>query len=564
MTLFLPCRIQGPGLLIGLKLGLLLGCWQMGWSAQLPQEEHILAWNTFLGGSGTDYGHKILADREGNVYLGGQSNETWGLPVRAFNPGNWDAFMAKLDSRGNLLWNTFLGAEDWRADACQGLAVDDQGNVYAAGYSQDNWGAPLQTYHGGSEDGFVAKLDSQGNLVWNTFLGGGGNEEIRGIALDGQGNIFVEGLSDITWGSPVRSYSGGQDVFVAKLDSAGGLLWNTFLGSFQEDVPGNDLALDVSGNLYTNGSSLAFWGTPVRGFSGGRDAFVAKVSSTGSLVWNTFLGGLGDEEVRNQALDSQGNIYVTGWSADWGIPLAPFSGGASDAFAARLNSDGTLVWHTFFGCSGQDIGDGIALNSQGDIFISGWSAAAWGSPWRAFSGGLSDAFAVKLDNAGTMLWNTFLGSSGGIGPDDDYGNTLALDPVGNIYVGGDSDAAWGSPIRAFTTNTHDVFAAKLGDVLLTTPTPLVIQPELLKIRHALLQPGSSQPILASLSLKQAEQVRLEAYDLAGRRVSVIADEVLPAGISQIAWDGGNLGSGIYILWAKTRDRQGHGKVVLVR
>ncbi|MCA1789329.1 MAG: SBBP repeat-containing protein [Thioalkalivibrio sp.] len=178
-----------------------------------------LSWNTFLGGSSINgYGSgRIAVDDSGNVYVGGRSDATWGNPVRTFT-GAGDAFVAKLSPSGGLIWNTFLGGSG--DDSGRGLAADGSGNVYVAGYSYATWGSPVRTFTGGenaSENTFVAKLSSSGGLIWNTFLGGDGNDREWSIAVDGSGNVYVGGESDATWGSPVRTFTGASDAFVVKL-----------------------------------------------------------------------------------------------------------------------------------------------------------------------------------------------------------------------------------------------------------------------------------------------------------------------------------------------------------
>ena len=170
-----------------------------------------LTWNTFLGGAGNDLignaGNNIAVDGSGNVYVTGSSAATWGTPVQAHGGGTYDAFVAKLDSSGNLLWNTFLGAGG--SDLGYGLAVDGGGNVYVGGYSSATWGTPITAFAGGTNDAFVAKLAGNGSLVWNTFLGGTGADKAYSLAVDGSGNVYVAGESTATWGTPVRAYSGG-------------------------------------------------------------------------------------------------------------------------------------------------------------------------------------------------------------------------------------------------------------------------------------------------------------------------------------------------------------------
>ena len=239
-------------------------------------------------------------------------------------------------------------------------------------------------------------------MTWNTFLGGSGDDFCQGIAVDGSGNVYVVGYSLGTWGSPVRAYSNGYDAFAAKLDSGGNLTWNTFLGGSTADF-GQGIAVDGSGNVYVVGYSPATWGSPVRAYTSGNDAFAAKLDSSGALTWNTFLGASGNDNGYAIAVDGSGNVYVSGHStATWGSPVRAFTPGA-DAFAAKLDSSGALQWNTFLGGSGSDFGYAIAVDGSGNVYVGGVSAATWGSPVRAYTTSTSDAFAAMLDLAGNFF-----------------------------------------------------------------------------------------------------------------------------------------------------------------
>jgi hypothetical protein len=411
-----------------------------------------LTWHTFLGGSVTDRGWGIAVDGSGNVYVAGDSDATWGSPVRAHS-GDSDAFVAKLDSGGALQWNTFLGGGG--SDYGRGIAVDGSGNVYVAGSSLADWGSPIRDYSG-SRDAFAVQLDSSGALQWHTFLGGSRWDIGSSIAVDESGNIHIVGYSDATWGSPVRAFNGSRssDAFAAKLDASGALEWNTFLGGSDQDY-GNAIAVDGSGNLYVTGDSHAVWESPIRTFSGGIDAFAAKLDSSGALQWNTFLGGSVTEYGYGIAVDGSGNVYLAGGSnATWGSPVRAHSGDA-DVFAAQLDDSGDLQWHTFLGGSRGDWANSIALDGSGNVYLAGRSYATWGTPVRAFSGDI-DALAAQLDGSGALQWHTFLGGSG-----QDVGFSIAVDGSGDAYVAGYSRATWGTPVRDYS-GALDALAAKLS------------------------------------------------------------------------------------------------------
>jgi hypothetical protein len=409
-----------------------------------------LQWNTFLGSGDLDAAYAVCSDSSGNVYVTGISNATWGTPVNSYS-GDYDVYVAAMDSSGNLLWNTFLGTTLY--DYVNDIALDGSGNIYVAGWSQSTWGTPINA-HSGSFDAFVAKLDSSGNLLWNTFMGSYNNDYLQGMALDGSGNIYIVGYGDVTWGTPVNAHSGGWDIFAACLNSSGVLQWNTFLGSGSTDQCG-EIAVSSSGNVFLTGHSNATWGSPVNAYSAGYEAVVVSLDSSGNLVWNTFLGSSASDKGKGIALDSSNNIYVTGESAgSWGSPINAYTSSGYDGFAARLDSSGNLVWNTFLGNSGADHCTDIITDSSGNVYVAGYSSATWGSPVSPFSGSY-DAFAACLYSSGIRLWNTFVGSGS-----DDYGWGIFSDNSGNIYLVGESSVSWGTPVTAHSGG-WDAYVVKL-------------------------------------------------------------------------------------------------------
>jgi len=426
----------------------------------------VLSWNTFLGGSGNDVGFGIAVDTSGNVYVAGQSLATWGSPVRPFTGSGYnDAFAAKLNNNGVLQWNTFLGGS--KDDLGRGITVDTSGNVYVTGWSYATWGSPVRPFTGsGYTDAFAAKLNNSGVLQWSTFLGGSGNDYSYGIAVDTSGNVYVAGYSYATWGVPIRPFAGGtDDGFAAKLNGSGTLQWNTFLGGSGWDE-GYGIALDTSGNVYVTGESEATWGVPIRPIGGSRDAFAAKLSVSGVLQWNTFLGSSLDDYGYGIALDTSGNVYVTGKSlATWGSPVRPYTGNY-DAFAAKLNGSGALQWNSFLGGSNVDYGWGIAVDTSGNVYVAGQSAATWGSPVGPFASS-SDAFVAKLlnkdvkndfngDGQDDILWR-YYGSGGlnvvwemgaGSSPAPDLASRANENGAMNLVGGQGPERIYWSPLEA--------------------------------------------------------------------------------------------------------------------
>ncbi len=211
----------------------------------------------------------------------------WLIPLLFYSFAHSQDLKNRLVTDPVPVWHTYMGsAGDDYSDA---IALDASGNIYLAGWSAATWGTPINP-HSGGQDCFVAKLNSSGVLPWHTFMGAAGDDHGKGIALDAAGNIYIGGWSNATWGAPVNPYAGGDEGFIAKLSPGGVLVWNTFLGSSGFDQA-YALAVDASGNAYLCGWSNQTWGTPVNSPTGLPDGFVAKVGSNGVRLWNTFMGG---------------------------------------------------------------------------------------------------------------------------------------------------------------------------------------------------------------------------------------------------------------------------------
>jgi len=265
--------------------------------------------------------------------------------------------------------HSLIDCHPFGADAGTGVAVDSAGNAYVTGYtSSPNFptaNALQPTFGGGfgTVDAFVAKLNATGSaLVYSTFLGGSSSDVAYGIAVDSAGNAYATGYTRSSNFPTVNAFqptpsSSNQTAFVAKLNATGSaLVYSTFLGGGGQEQ-GAGIAVDSAGNAYVTGYTASANFPMVNAFQatlgGGIDAFVAKLNATGSaLVYSTFLGGTGGvfggaEEGTGIAVDSAGNAYVTGYTASSNFPAVnafqPTFGGYIDAFVAKITSQDAPV-----------------------------------------------------------------------------------------------------------------------------------------------------------------------------------------------------------------------------
>ena len=379
-----------------------------------------LIYSTYLGGSGEDHGQGIAVDANGNTYITGYTNSgdfPTSSPYQAGIGGNWDAFVLKLNAAGSTLaYSTYIGGN--AGDFGFGIAVDASGNAYVVGCTfSANFPTfnPYQAAIGGNLDAFVLKLNAAGSaLVYSTYLGGSGEDHGDGIAVDASGNAYVVGSTpstDFPTFSPFQANNGGGwDAIVLKFNAAGSaLLYSTYIGGSGNDQ-GLGIAIDASGNAYVTGFTgvATYFPTfnPYQAAYGGNwDAFALKLNATGSaLVYSTFIGGSGDDRGFGIAVDASGNAYVTGSTTSTNFPTSnPYqaaNAGGSDVFVLKFNAAGSaLVYSTYIGGSGDDRGNGIAVDANENAYVTGDAAStnfANSNAYQASNGGGIDAFLLKM------------------------------------------------------------------------------------------------------------------------------------------------------------------------
>lgn len=420
-------------------------------------------WAVKAGGTGMDQGYGSAVDSSGNCYIAGYFNGTATFGTTSLtSAGGYDICVAKLNPSGTWQWAVKVGGA--AADAGIGIAADPDGNCYVTGYFSDTvtFGTTTLSSAGGY-DIFVAKLNTFGTWQWAVKAGGTGTDPGFGITVDSSGNCYITGhiQNTATFGTTTLTSSGSDDIFAAKLNSSGIWQWAVKAGSVSSDY-GYGIAADSNGNCYFAGyfSGTATFGTTQLTSSGNFDVFVAKLNTSGTWQWAVKAGGSALDSALGIAVDSSGNCYVSGYfSGTMTVGATPLtSAGGNDIFVAKLNTSGAWQWAIKIGGTGADAGIGVAADSTGNCYITGYfsGTTTFGTITLTSAGG-HDAFVAKLDTSGDLQWAV---KAGGTGTDDGYG--LAVDSSGNCYVVGyfDGNATFGTTSLASSGN-YDIFAAKL-------------------------------------------------------------------------------------------------------
>jgi hypothetical protein len=440
-----------------------------------------IAFNTFLGGSAGDNIRGLATDRDGYIYLTGATAST-DFPLvsplqKTYSGGIGDAFITKLSPDGSrIIFSTYLGGG--KLDIGFKIAVDSEKNVYILGGTNSTdfpvTGTAFQkTFAGGSQDCFIAKLDSSGKkLLYATYFGGSGMEGYTTsgfkMALGKDGDVYVASGTDsknlpTKTGAFQVAYQGGTlDGYVAKFNpkdsGAGSLVYCSYLGGVGSDAydEADAIAVDDSGQAYVAGLTQSSVFPVTKGAfqvadrGGLADAFVSKFSADGSsLVFSTRIGGYSNDEIHSIAIDSHHNPIVTGYTGSSDFPLKnPAKStyqGFLESFVLKLDNTGSkLIFSTFFGGSGSyeaggDIGNVVSLDRHENIFVAGYTGSTdlpLIKPVYSTSKGNEDGFAAVFSPAGKLLFSTYLG-----GTSKDEATSVGFSENGSLVVAGATGSA---------------------------------------------------------------------------------------------------------------------------
>jgi uncharacterized repeat protein (TIGR01451 family) len=452
-----------------------------------------LGFSTYFGGSSWEHARDVYVDGQGNVYMtGGTASPDFPATPGAYDTtfgvggthvgsqGYCDAFVAKFDPSGDLIWATFLGGPNY--DRAYGIEVDSQGYVYVAGRAGP--GFPVKnafqpTFRGanqgiyGDQNAFVAKLEPDGSdVVWASYVGTG--YMCRDIAIDADGDVYVplEYLGSINPVLPPTSWfrnayqssvKGGSEFGVVKIEGDGPLVsWATWLGGSGNEGATASIRVDAGEYVYavfnTFSSDLPKMpGVWDQSYNGAADYYVAKLVPDGSdLVFGTYLGGSGDEWVstHNLALDARGNVYVSTAtnSPDFPETRGPHGPvGSSSIGVAKVSATGGLVESVLIGGGGNDNPDGIYVDADsGNVFMTGESGSADfpitpATAYQSAFGGNHDAILLWLSaDFANLRYSTYLG-----GGAYDAGRSGFLGEDGSLYVTGSADGAGWPTVNAY-------------------------------------------------------------------------------------------------------------------
>lgn len=421
-----------------------------------------IIWGTYYGGAGGDEPSEIYVGKSGAVYIAGhtvslQFIATSGAHQSTFAGGVYDYYLAKFNSVGKLSWGTYFGGND--KDYCFAATVDPSENIFIAGNSESQGlataGAHKTTISGTSADNLIAKFASNGTLLWSTYYGGSGSENLRGIVCDAAGYLYVAGTtySDTGIATPGAFQTvkhNYDDGVLAKFSPGGKLVWGSYIGDSGVDRF-HVITLDHFGHVYVAGTTSSKNGIATPGAHqtvyGGNvsDAYLCKFDTSGKRIWCTYYGGAGEDRTRGLETDSTGSVFLAGFTnSDTGIATPgclqpqwsdPGGGGtAEDNFLVRFDSSGLRLWGTYYGGIAMENLWGADIDEKNKFFYVVGSTNSpgkmvYGHAMQPVKNAAADCFIAKFNFDGFPDWGTYWG-----GPVGQQFEDVDVDESGFIYV----------------------------------------------------------------------------------------------------------------------------------
>ncbi len=441
-------------------------------------------WCTYFGGGDIDEAYGVAVDDLGNSVIIGYTYSV-DLPVTVGTIDtsyeiDYDAYIAKFDSTGDLLWATYYGGNG--GDYGRKVKLDANNNIYATGNttSTNLMTSPgaYQPANAGSYDAYLLKISPNGAFIWSTLFGGTGGD--FGMVEDVHNDrVVIAGFSS-SMDLPVNGFqdtlAGALDSYIAVFDTSGAYQWSTYFGGTNsEDI--HAITFDNAGNIIAVGDSYSVdlpvtAGAHQMNNNGTMDIYIIKTTGTGTRVFATYFGGYSNDDALSVCTDEDNRIYFSGYSKSNDFPIVTGAyqsslNSAKDGMFARFSPNGMLEYSTFFGGDDNEEFTGMTyengkiymvMNSRsGDLILHG-------TPYQASSNGYSENYIMVLDTGLNIAYSTYFG---GVSSEMSY--EIDVTPDEAVYVSGfssGSDLAFGNGVfQNSPVGSTDAYVLRLDDLI---------------------------------------------------------------------------------------------------
>ncbi len=417
-----------------------------------------IEWQKTIGGFSTDNLWSIVALPEGGLIMGGESNSGIGGDKTELGVGGDDYWVIKLDSAGSIQWQNTIGG--FNDDILKTILKTPEGGFICGGYSSSAGSGDKSENSIGGNDYWVVKLDSSGNISWQHTIGGSGEDYLYSMALTSDGGYICGGTSrsNIS-GDKSQFCKGSEDYWIVKLDSVGNVLWDKTIGGSGVDILVS-LAATADGGYICGGYSLSnITGDKTEVCLGNQDYWIVKLDSAGGIQWQNTIGGSNvDKLVSIVALPAGGFICGGTSKSPVSFDKSEASKGGDDGWIVKLDSIGNIEWQETIGGSGSDLLGGMVLAPDGGYFCGFTSNTYLNGDKSEINYGSSDYWLLKLSNAGNIVWqNTLNGNS------LDNVTSVTVTADGDFICGGYSNSTQSGDKTELNRGSTDFWVVKLTE-----------------------------------------------------------------------------------------------------
>ncbi|WP_223032555.1 hypothetical protein [Hanstruepera marina] len=372
-----------------------------------PTPEPQLELAKVYGGTKNDRGHSIAKTSDGGYVILGYSQSADGDITDKDNE-SFDYWVLKFSANHELQWSkTYGGSDDDRGNA---IIQTQDGGYAILGYSSSSDGDVSE--NAGAQDYWIAKLDTNGNLVWQKSYGYSGSDIGNTILQSNDGGYLITGVLDVTASGGegntrnANSRHAGGDYWAIKLNASGNREWSKYYGGSFTDTPFD--AIQTADNGYIIVGSSDSDDVDIQNNIGTYDFWVVKISETGTLVWEKSFGGTEIDEARGIVESGDGNYLIAGDTRSSDVNVSS-NKGAADLWLIKITPEGNLVWEKTYGGSSFDVARSIQKSNNNSFIISGSSRSADGDVEE--NKGQNDAWIVLVDGSGNLMFQKTVGGS---------------------------------------------------------------------------------------------------------------------------------------------------------
>jgi hypothetical protein len=455
-------------------------------TAVLPSSAQITFQRTY-GGSADEFSSCVRQTADGGYIVIGQT--------KSFGAGSTDVYLVKTDSLGNDLWAKTYGGVA-RDDGCCVRQTTDGGYVLAG---------DVESFGAGFSDFYLVKTDSLGDSLWAKVYGGGGGDCVYSLDLTSDSGYLMAGFT-VSFGE------GLYDVYAIKTDSLGDSLWTRTYGDSSTDR-GYSAQQTSDGGYIIAGETESFG-------AGLKDIYLIKTAPNGDSSWTRTFGGAGYDQGYSVQQTSDGGYIIAGATSSFGA-------GSGDVYLIRVDSLGDTLWTKTFGDTDLEIGYSVKQVADGGFIIAGET--------YSFGAGANDAYLIRTDSSGLALWTRTYG-----GTDREMAFCVEQTLDGGYVVTGNT--------RSFGAGENDIFLIKTDENGLTGISESSSRARVPLSSVRLLQNHPNpfhHSTLIFYSLPATAQVTLSIYDITGRLVETLVNEMQQPGIHQVRWNREDSPCGVY-------------------